>query len=125
MNIRFLRKPFIYFSRYASKPATSEAGQYWISLAEPEPWDAYLLSPTTLREEFYMAIVFVEARPKGRSDGEPITGYVVEDHAAHVLAMFDAQLDAIKWSKEQGHRPHVSRVRHLNDKKRPDHGREA
>ena len=28
-----------------------------------------------------MANVFVEARPKGRPEGSPIEGYVVEDHA--------------------------------------------
>ncbi len=28
-----------------------------------------------------MAIVYVEARPKGRQEGSAITDYVVEDHA--------------------------------------------
>jgi hypothetical protein len=32
-----------------------------------------------------MAIVYVEARPKGRQAGTPIDDYVVEDHADHVL----------------------------------------
>jgi hypothetical protein len=75
-----------------------------------------------IREDI-MTTVFVEARPKGRQDGSPITDYVVEDHADHVLATFGTQHEAIEWSKRSGHSPHVARVRHLNDKKRPDHWR--
>ena len=70
-----------------------------------------------------MANVFVEARPKGRQDGSPIEGYVVEDHADGELAEFETQDEAIKWAKSEGHAPHVARVRHLNDKKIPDHWR--
>jgi hypothetical protein len=33
-----------------------------------------------------MAIVYVEARPKGRPEGSHIDDYVVEDHADHALA---------------------------------------
>jgi hypothetical protein len=29
-----------------------------------------------------MAVVYIEARPKGRIEGTPVTDYVVEDHAA-------------------------------------------
>lgn len=72
-----------------------------------------------------MANVFIEARPKGKPQGSPIAGYLVEDAADHILAIFDTQLDAIDWARKQGHTPHVARVRHLNDKKRPDHWREA
>ena len=70
-----------------------------------------------------MAVVYVEARPKGRPEGSPITDYVVEDHADHVLGTFSTQADAIAWAKRHGHSPHVARVRHLNDKKKPDHWR--
>ena len=70
-----------------------------------------------------MATVFIEARPKGRPEGTPITDYVVEDHAEHALATFRTQREAIDWAKRSGHTPHVARVRHLNDKKRPDHWR--
>jgi len=70
-----------------------------------------------------MASVFVEARPKGKAEGSPITDYVVEDHADHVLATFKTQREAIEWAKKNGHTPHVARVRHLNDKKKPDHWR--
>jgi hypothetical protein len=67
-----------------------------------------------------MAIVYVEARPKG---GGPIQNYVVEDHADTVLGTFDTQHEAIEWAKKNRHSPHVARVRHLNDKKKPDHWR--
>lgn len=72
-----------------------------------------------------MANVYIEARPKGRPEGSPITDYVVEDHADHVLATFRTQHEAINWTKTRGHAPLVARVRHLNDKKRPDHWRAA
>ena len=72
-----------------------------------------------------MAAVYVEARPKGRIEGTPVTDYVVEDHADHVLGSFKTQGDAIYWAKRQGHTPQVARVRNLNDKKRPDHWRAA
>lgn len=70
-----------------------------------------------------MATVFVEARPKGRVEGSPITDYVVEDHAEHALGTFKTQKEAIEWAKRNGHLAHVARVRHLNDKRKPDHWR--
>ena len=76
-------------------------------------------------KESDMANVYVEPRPKGRSEGSPIEDYVVEDHADHVLATFKTQQEAIEWAKKQGHHPHVARIRHLNDKKKPDHWRAA
>jgi hypothetical protein len=69
-----------------------------------------------------MANVYVEARPKGQG---PIQDFVVEDHADHVLATFQTQAEAINWAKAKGHSPLVARVRHLNDKKKPDHWRAA
>ena len=72
-----------------------------------------------------MANVYVEARPKGRPEGSAITDYVVEDHADHVLGTFQTQSAAITWAKAHGHSPLVARVRHLNDKKKPDHWRSA
>jgi hypothetical protein len=73
-----------------------------------------------------MPNVYIEARPKGRSEGTPIEDYVVEDHADHVLSSHETQQDAIDWAKKQGHSPLVARVRHLvNDKKKPDHWRGA
>ena len=72
-----------------------------------------------------MANVYVEARPKGRPEESPITDYVVEDHADSVLGTFATQGEAITWARQQGHNPLVARVRHLNDKKNPDHWRSA
>lgn len=72
-----------------------------------------------------MANVYIEARPKGRPDGSPIEGYVVEDHADHVLADCKTQKEAVDWATSNGHAPLVARVRDLNDKKKPDHWRAA
>jgi hypothetical protein len=38
-----------------------------------------------------MANVYIEPRPKGRSEGSHIDDYVVEDHAHHALATFKTQ----------------------------------
>jgi hypothetical protein len=65
----------------------------------------------------------VEARPKGRQEGTAIDDYVVEDHADHILHTAKTQQDAINWAKKEGHSPLVARVRHLNDKKKPDQWR--
>ena len=70
-----------------------------------------------------MANVYVEARPKGRPEGSAIDDYVVEDHTDHVLGTFATQKQAIDWAKESGHSPLVARVRHLNNKRIPDHWR--
>jgi hypothetical protein len=70
-----------------------------------------------------MANVYIEARPKGRLEGSPINDYVVEDHADHVLGTFGTQKQAIDWAKAREHRPLVARVRHLNNKRLPDHWR--
>lgn len=72
-----------------------------------------------------MANVYIEARPKGRPEGSAITDYVAEDHADSVLATFRTQREGIDWAKARGHAPLVARVRHLNDKKNPDHWRHA
>jgi hypothetical protein len=70
-----------------------------------------------------MTIVFIEARPKGRPEGSAIEDYVVEEQGDRVLKTFKTQAEAIAWAKSEGHSPHVARVRHLNDKKIPDHWR--
>jgi hypothetical protein len=72
-----------------------------------------------------MANVYVEPRPKGRPDGSPITDFVVEDHAEHMLHTARTQREAIDWAKKQGYQPLVARVRHLNNKSIPDHWRSA
>ena len=70
-----------------------------------------------------MAVVYIEARPKGRPEGDRIDDYVVEAAGDIVLATFRTQAEAIQWAKQQGHSPHVARVRHLNNKRIPDHWR--
>jgi hypothetical protein len=72
-----------------------------------------------------MANVYVEARPKGRPEGSHIDDFVVEGHTDNVLGTFPTQKAAIDWAKSKGHNPLVARVRHLNDKKKPDHWRSA
>jgi hypothetical protein len=72
-----------------------------------------------------MPNVYIDARPKGRTEGNPIEVYVVEDHADHVLSTHKTQQEAIDWAKQQGHSPLVARVRHLNDKNKPDQWRAA
>lgn len=68
--------------------------------------------------------VYVEARPRGR-DGEPISYYVVEDQASSVLHSTNTQAAGIQWAKTCGYVPHVARVRHLDDKRKPDHWRKV
>jgi hypothetical protein len=72
-----------------------------------------------------MTNVYIEPRPKGRHEGSHIEDYVAEDHTDHVLATFKTQQEAVDWAHKQGHSPLVARVRHLNDKKMPDHWRAA
>lgn len=72
-----------------------------------------------------MTNAYIEARPKGKPESSPITDYVVEDHADSVLHTTDTQRKAIDWAKARGYTPHVARVRHLNDKKNPDHWRKV
>jgi hypothetical protein len=49
-----------------------------------------------------MANVYLEARPKGRPHGDPITDYVVEDHADSVLGTFPTQEKAIARARSRG-----------------------
>lgn len=72
-----------------------------------------------------MANVYVEPRPKGRPEGTKIDDYVVEEQGDKVLHTASTQEAATKWAKDNGHTPHVARVRHLNDKKNPDHWRKV
>jgi hypothetical protein len=67
--------------------------------------------------------VYIEPRSKGRPEGTVITDYVVVDHADSQMASFETQHEATEWAKNQGYTPLVARVRHLNDKDKPDHWR--
>jgi hypothetical protein len=42
-----------------------------------------------------------------------------------VLAAFKTEREAIEWARKNNHLSLVARVRHLNDKKIPDHWRAA
>lgn len=77
------------------------------------------------QEKRGMGNVYIEARPKGRPEGSAIQDYVVENYADQVLGTFKTQKEAIDWAKANGHHSLVARVRHLNDKKIPDHWRSA
>ncbi len=59
------------------------------------------------------------------AEGSAIDDYFVEDHADHMLHTSRTQHEAIDWARKQWHAPLVARVRHLNDKKKPDHWRPA
>jgi hypothetical protein len=72
-----------------------------------------------------MPNVYIEARPNGRPEGSAAEDFVVEDHADHLLAAFKTQREAIEWARKNNHSPLVARVRHLNDKKMPNHRRAA
>jgi hypothetical protein len=69
--------------------------------------------------------VYIEPRPKGRHEGTPIEDYVIEDHKGYVLKTFHTQKEAIDWAKKEGHYPLVARVRHENNKTKPNHWRSA
>ena len=59
---------------------------------------------------------------------EPVDdGHFIIEHAdgAKDSRHFKTQKEAIDHAKSQGHHPLVARVRHLNDKKIPDHWRPA
>ncbi len=72
-----------------------------------------------------MSNVYVEARPIGRPEGSYITDWSVADRADNVLGIFKTRQAAVDWCKAKGHAPLVVRVRHLNDKRKPDHWRAA
>jgi hypothetical protein len=72
-----------------------------------------------------MAIVYIEPRPKSRESGARIESYVAETEGDKPLGTFKTQEEAIDWGKKNGHTLHVARVRHLSDKRNPDHWRKV
>ncbi|MGI9070104.1 MAG: hypothetical protein ACR2JB_01945 [Bryobacteraceae bacterium] len=72
-----------------------------------------------------MANVYIEPKPTGRHEHDPIDHYVVE-HANGVKESgpYKTQADAIQAAKRSGHHPLVARVR-VTDKGKPDHWRAA
>ena len=71
-----------------------------------------------------MPNVYVEARPKGRSEGSPIEDFVVEDHADHVLGTFKTQKRHRVGQKERPFAPCRARAASERQEK-PDHWRAA
>ena len=53
----------------------------------------------------------------------PLLTTLSKTSADKVLKTTSTQKEAIDWAKANWHSPHVARVRHLNDKKNPDHWR--
>ena len=70
--------------------------------------------------------VYVEPRPKGRSEGSPIEDYVLEyAHGVRVTQRaYRTQEDAIAEAKMLGHQPLIARVRNTS-KGDPGHWRAA
>lgn len=67
-----------------------------------KPWQTVL--------EVEIPVVFIEPRPKGRSQA-PTEGYAVETSAGTVLNSFHSQQSAIDWAKDNGFTPLVALVR--------------
>jgi hypothetical protein len=72
-----------------------------------------------------MAIIYIEPRPKSREEHARIEYYVAETEGDKLLETFTTQEEAIAWGKQNGHTLHVARVRHLSDKRNPDHWRKV
>ena len=73
-----------------------------------------------------MANVYVEPKPKARSETEAITHYVLEYAGDSRVTNTDypTQKEAIDAAKKAGHHPLVARVR-VTNKGNPDHWRSA
>jgi hypothetical protein len=69
--------------------------------------------------------VYIEPRPKARQPHVAIDHYVVETEGDEVLHTAGKQDDAIDWARKHGYVPHVARVRHLINKRNPDHFRKG
>lgn len=72
-----------------------------------------------------MPNVYIEPKPTGRSEGDPIDHYVIEHaNGTHHSGPFKTQAQAIEAAKRAGHQPLVSRVR-VTNKGKPDQWRSA
>ena len=71
-----------------------------------------------------MSNVYVEARPKGRPEGSAIEDYVgrITQTTCSPPSKHNRRQST---GPEERTRPADARVRHLNDKKKPDHWRAA
>ena len=70
-----------------------------------------------------MPNVYVEARPKGRPEGSAIEDSWWRITPITCSRRLKPNRRPSAWSTKQGHTPLIARVRHLNDKEKPDHWR--
>jgi len=70
-----------------------------------------------------MTKVFIEAGPKGGRRGALSRTMSSRRKWDRVLKTFKTQEEQITWAKSEGHSTQLARVRHLNDKKIPNHWR--
>jgi hypothetical protein len=75
-----------------------------------------------LEEETVKPNAYIAARPKG-AELDPISNFAIEDDVGQVLAIFDTQMEAIIWAKQEGYEALVARVRDAIDKDNPEHWR--
>ncbi len=81
------------------------------------------LEPAEHSSKMGAANVYIIARSSGSHGHDSIDDFTVEDDAGQLLGTFDTQMEAILWSKENGHVAQVARDGNRRDKKNPDHWR--
>lgn len=70
-----------------------------------------------------MAAAFVEFRPRSSSKDEKVSHYVIVVGGEELHGTFETQKEAKEFACKRYTEVHVARVRHLQDKKIPDHWR--
>ena len=88
---------------------------------------AFWKQPRFSHREEIMPNVYVEPRPKGRPEGDPIEDYVVEDHTNKSLPRSERRHEAIDWAiKSVPRAPRRSGIGISMNKEEPwDHWRTA
>lgn len=72
-----------------------------------------------------MANVYIEPKPTGRTEGDPIDHYVIEyQDGTRQSGPYKTQREAIEAAQRAGHKPLVAHVR-VTSKGKPDHWRAA
>lgn len=75
---------------------------------------------TELGQETVMPNVYIKASPIDSPEHDPINAFAVENYAGQVLGTFETWMEAVIWTKEEGHEPFVARDNHTHDKDNPD-----
>lgn len=116
---------FEFARELASAKTPSELMDLCMTHAQKQMAIAVQQSEETIDPDPNMTLpnVYIQARPKGRQEHDPIEDFVVEDDADQVLGTFDTQMEAILSAKDAGSTAHVARRSDLNDKTNPDHWR--